>query len=51
VKGTCKNAISRIECLLDPISVVTIDVHIQNAGERAQKLEDAKHDIIDVTKA
>lgn len=49
MKATRHDPIARIERLLDSISVMNIDINIKHARVRAQELEDAEYDVVDVT--
>lgn len=40
-----------VERFLDAVSVVTVDVNVQDPWVCSQEFEDSEHDVIDVTKA
>ncbi len=42
--------VCQVECLLHAITMVNVNVNIQDTGMDAQQLENGKHKIINVTK-
>ena len=41
VEAACKDAVGGVKCLFDAVSVMTVDVDIQNAGEISSKMLEA----------
>lgn len=48
MKTARHDPIARIKRLLDAVSMVNIDINIKHARVRAQELEDAEYDVVDV---
>ena len=48
MKATRHNAIGGIKRLFDAVSVMAVDVDVEDAGVGAQELEDAEDDVVDV---
>lgn len=48
VETACHNSVRRVECLFDAITMMTVDVNIQDTRISAQKFDNAEDDIVDV---
>ena len=51
MEATGHDTVCRVECFLDAISVVTVDVDVQYPWVCSQEFENPEYDIIDVTEA
>ena len=51
VEAESHDSICMVECFFDSIAMVDIDVDVDHAGVDFEELQDADHNIIDVTKA
>jgi len=51
VEAAGHDTVCRVECFLDAISVVTVDVDVQYPWVCSQEFENPEYDIIDVTEA
>ena len=48
VETTGKNAICRVESLLDTIPVVAVDINVENARICTKEFQDRQNDVIDI---
>jgi hypothetical protein len=51
VEGGAHDAVGSVECLLDAVAVVDVDVDVEHARVRAEELEDRQDDVVDVAEA
>lgn len=51
VEGAGEDAVGGVEGLFDAVTVVAVDVDVEDAGEGAEELEDAENDVVDVAEA
>lgn len=49
MKTNSHNSIGQVECLLDSISMMNIDVEIQHTRVDLKEFEDTKHDVVYIT--
>jgi len=50
MEAASHHTICGIERLFDTVTVVTVDIDVQNTGERAEKLQNTEYNIVDITK-
>ena len=48
METTGENPLARVKRFFDRVAVVAVDIDVEHAGERAEELEDAEDDIVDV---
>jgi hypothetical protein len=48
METTGHNSVRRVECLFDTITMMTVDVDVQNTRISAQEFDNAEDDIVDV---
>jgi hypothetical protein len=51
VEADCHNPIGGIKGLLDPISMMTINIDVEYAGVRSKKFENGENDVVDVAES
>ena len=51
MKGKCHNTICRIEGLLDAVTVMDVDIDVEDTRVVQQQLENCENDIVDVAEA
>jgi hypothetical protein len=51
VKTACHDTIGGVESFFDAVTMVAVDVDIQYARKGTQKFQNAKDDVVDITKA
>ena len=51
MEATGHDTVCRVECFLDAVSVVAVDVDVQYPWVCSQEFENSEYDIIDVTEA
>jgi hypothetical protein len=48
VKAAGHDALGGVECLFDAVSVMAVDIDIEDARIRSKQLDDAQDDVVDV---
>jgi len=51
MEATSHDTICRVECFLDTVSVVTVDVDVQDPWVGSQEFENSEDDVINIAKA